>query len=94
MKTFEQREAWEMKPRKLTLEETEHPEMVINEFFQFANLPETRWYLWEGTKTLVTGTFHTLRARERCSLIYFYEQLEKLIEVNHVIYERGKDSKV
>lgn len=90
MRTFDHHEAWEMKPRKLTLEETEHPEMAIDEFFQYASLPQLRWYLWEGTKVLVTGTFHTLRSRERSNLIYFYEQIEKLIEVNHVLHESRK----
>jgi len=90
MRTFNHHEAWEMKPRKLTLEETENPEMAIDEIFQYANLPQMRWYLWEGTKALVTGTFHNLRSRERCNLIYFYEQIEKLVEVNHVLHERRK----
>jgi hypothetical protein len=94
MKAFDHHEAWEMKPRKLTIEETENPEMFINEFFQYANLPELRWFLWEGTKTLVTGTFHTLRSRERSNLIYFYEQIEKLIEINHVLHERYKANMV
>ena len=94
MRPNDHHEAWEMKPRKLTIEETEHPEMVIDEFFQYANLPELRWYLWEGTKTLVTGTFHCLRSRERTNLIYFYERLEKLIEINHVLHERNKRNRV
>lgn len=86
MKTFDHREAWEMKPRKLSIEELEKPEMVLEELFQYATLPELRWYLWEGTKALVTGTFNTLRARDRQSLIYFYEQVERLIEVSHVLH--------
>lgn len=90
MRPIDLHEAWEMKPRKLTIEETENPQKVINEFFQYASLPDVRWILREGTKTLVSGTFHQLRSRERYNLIYFYEQLEKLVEVNHIIYENQK----
>jgi hypothetical protein len=90
MRAFDYHEAWEMKPRKLTLEEVENPEQVIEELFQYASLPELRWHLWEGTKTLVAGGFNTLKVRERHSLLYFFEQIEKLIEVTHVMYEKRK----
>ena len=90
MSAFDHHEAWEMKPRKLTIEETEQPERVIEEIFQYASLPELRSCLWESTKTLVTGTFHHLKSSERCNLIYFYEQMERLIEVTHLIHERHR----
>ncbi|MEO8582748.1 MAG: hypothetical protein ABI415_03065 [Flavitalea sp.] len=83
-------EAWEMKPRKLTADEIANPEKVIIDFFEFAHLPQARWMMWEGMKTLVTGSYPSLKARERTSLIYFYEQLERLIEVSHVLYETRK----
>ena len=86
-------EAWEMKPRKLTPEEIEHPEKVLEDFFQFVHLPEVRRYMWEGMKTLVTETYSHLKCREKSNLIYFYEQLEKVIEVVHVMYESGNKHK-
>jgi len=90
MNAFEHHEAWEMKPRKLSIEEIENPEKVIAEFFQFAHLPQARWYLWEGMKTLVTGNFNQLKSKERSSLLFFYEQIEKLIEGVHVIHEKNQ----
>ncbi len=81
-------EAWEMRPRKLTLEEIEHPEKVIEDFFQYAQLPEVRWIMWEGTKTMVTGNFVRLKVSERSSLIYFYEQMEKLVESVFVLHRK------
>lgn len=81
-------EAWEMHPRKLTVEEIENPEKVIEDFFQYAQLPEIRWIMWESVKTLVTGSFTHLKSRERSSLIYFYEQMEKLIECVHVMHSK------
>ncbi len=86
----DQQEAWEMKPRKLTAEEIDNPELVIEEFFQFAHLPQVRSLMWEGMKTMVAGTYVQLKSKERSNLIYFYEQMEKLVEVAHVIYERNK----
>ena len=90
MNAFEHHEAWEMKPRKLSIEEVENPEKVITEFFQFAHLPQVRWYLWEAMKTLVAGNFNQLKSRERVSLLFFYEQIEKLVEGVHVIHEKNR----
>jgi hypothetical protein len=86
--TMPDHEAWEMKPRKLTPEEIENPEKVVEDFFQYAQLPEVRWIMWEGVKTMVTGNFANLKTRERTSLIYFYEQVEKLIEGVHVMHRK------
>lgn len=93
MSALDHQEAWEMKPRKLSVEEIEHPEKVIEAFFQYAHLPQIRWYYWEGLKTLITGTFVSLKSKERSNLIFFYEQLEKLIEIVHVIYEKDLQKK-
>lgn len=90
MNAIDHHEAWEMKPRKLSIEEIEQPERVIDEFFQFAQLPQVRWYLWEEMKTLITGSFGDLDSRDRSNLIYFHEQIEKLIEVVHVIHGQIK----
>lgn len=90
MRTFDQHEAWELKPRGLTIEETEHPEMVIEELFQYASLPQMRWQLWEAAKTLIAGDFNQLKTRERSGLIDFYEQLERLIEVTSILREQRK----
>jgi hypothetical protein len=54
MRTFDHHEAWEMKPVSLLLRKQRHPEMAIDEFFHTLDLPQLRWYLWEGTKVLVT----------------------------------------
>lgn len=88
MRYAEYEEAWEMKPRKLSAEEIENPEKVISEFFEIAHLPQVRGCLWELMRTLVTGTFSNLRSKDRSRLVYFYEQMEKLVEVAHVLHER------
>lgn len=90
MRTFEKQEAWELKPRGLTIDESENPEHAIRDIFEYATLPQLRWQLWEAAKTLVAGDFHHLKTRDRSGLIYFYEQMERLIEVAHVIHEQNK----
>lgn len=89
MNAINHHEAWEMKPRKLSLEEIDQPEKVVREFFEFAHLPQVRWYMWELMKTLVTGSFPELDNKERIGLLCFYEQLEKLIEGVHVMHEKS-----
>lgn len=93
MNAMDHHEAWEMKPRKLSIDEIEHPEKVIEEFFQFAHLPQVRWYMWEELKTLVTGSFGNLKGKEKAGLIYFHEQMEKLVEVVHLMHEKNKPAK-
>jgi hypothetical protein len=65
--------------------------MVVDEFFQFAHLPQVRWYLWEMMKTLVTGSFPELDSKERNNLICFYEQVEKLIEGVYVLHRARQE---
>jgi hypothetical protein len=90
MSALDHHEAWEMKPRKLSIEEIEHPEKVIEEFFEFAHLPQVRWYMWESFKALVAGNYAQMKCKERSSLICFHEQMEKLVEVIHVIHEKNQ----
>ncbi len=81
---------WELKPRKLNSEERENPKQVIDEFFSYAHLPQVRELLWELLKTAITGSYcHNLTRQEREGIIYFYEQLEKLIEAAHLFHSTG-----
>ncbi len=90
MRYDEYHEAWEMNPRKLSTEEIENPGKVIDDFFLVSHLPEMRSHLWEMMKTLVTGTFSDLKSREQARLIYFYEQVERLIEAAHVNNQKNR----
>lgn len=81
---------WELQPRKLSADEIENPQTVIHQFFDYANLPQVRAHLWEWLKSTVTGDYITLSRQEKGNLIYFFEQLEKLVEAAHIIHERSK----
>jgi len=77
---------WELKPRKLSKEEMENPMLALHDFYSYSHLPAVRESLWELLRTTVAGNYcSSLDRRERCDLLYFYEQLEKLIEATHVL---------
>ena len=80
--------SWEFKPRKLSPEEMENPLLALREFFAYGHLPEIREQLWEMLKAMVTGTFcNLLTRRERSNMLYFFEQLEKLVEASHLLHK-------
>lgn len=81
---------WEMQPRKLSADEIENPQTVIHQFFDYASLPQVRAHLWEWLKSTVTGDYVSLPRQEKGNLIYFFEQLEKLVEAAHIIHEQSK----
>ncbi|MEP7258525.1 MAG: hypothetical protein ABI687_09055 [Flavitalea sp.] len=85
----ERLDGWDMAPRKLSLEEIEEPEKVIAAFYDYARLPQVRDCLWEGFKTMVSGTYPRLKTRERYQLIHFFEQVERLVEATHIIHARN-----
>lgn len=81
--------SWELKPRKLSQEEREDPMQAIRNFFNYANLPDIRQQLWEMLKTTVTGNYcRSLSRRERSDMLYFFEQLEKLVEAAHAMVRK------
>lgn len=84
---------WESYSHKLTREEAENPQTVLDEFFDYAHLPEVRDMLWLWLKTTVNGDFSDgLDGRERSSILFFYEKVEKLIEATHLLYMQQKKS--
>jgi len=81
----------ELEPRKLSKEEIENPYDVIDNFFDFAHLPQIRDELWEMLKLTVTSSYHIQPRRDRANLLYFYEKLEQLIEAAHVIHRKKNE---
>ncbi len=76
----------EMHPRKLSKQEMKDPYLVIEDFFNYAHLPQVREKLWQWFETTVTGNFSKqLSGRERSNMVFFYKQIEKLVEAAHII---------
>jgi hypothetical protein len=82
--------SWELQPRELNADQVANPMIVIHEFFNVGHLPQIRQMLREFLKTAIIGNYARLSERERSDLIYFYEQLEKVIEAIHVLH-RSKE---
>ena len=76
----------EMHPRKLSKQEMKDPHLVIEDFFNYAHLPQVRDKLCQWFETTVTGNFSKqLSGRERSNMVFFYKQIERLVEAAHII---------
>src|ERR1700712_2601286 len=94
MKRSSEYPAWELRPRKLSEEETADPYLVLDEFFDAARLPQVRDKLWDWLDTTVTGKFSKeLGRKQRVHLLLFYTQIEKLIEAAHVLHSDHQKEK-
>lgn len=71
----------------LTQTENADPQLVIDELFDFAHLPDIRELMWEWLKATVTGTYHKeLSSSERSAILSLYEHLTRLVEAAHVMH--------
>jgi len=79
---------WDMYSRLLTNEEHADPDLVLEEIFDFAHLPEWRNILWNWLKITVSGSYNTeaTTPSERASILFVYEKLQRLIEASHLIH--------
>lgn len=78
----------------LTEKERKNPYQVIDELFDFADLPDARELLWDWLKTTVTGNYHKqLTATERSLIITLYEKIEKLLEAAYLLQENHSNNK-
>lgn len=63
------------------------PQLVIDDLFDFAHLPDIRELMWEWLKATVTGTYHKeLSSSERSAILSLYEHLTRLVEAAHIIH--------
>ncbi len=95
MKPSSRYPSWELHPRHLTEEEAINPYLALDSFFDFASLPqirdELRWWL----EVTVTGNFpDQLDNGQRNDLLYFYSQVERLIESAYVLHRLQTGEKV
>jgi hypothetical protein len=81
----------ELEPRKLSPEQAANPMSVLHALFDFAHLPQVREMLWDMLRAVVTGSFSSLSQDEKNDLMYFYEQLEKLVEAAHLLHKTDSD---
>lgn len=65
--------------------EVANPEIVIDEFFRFSTLPESRKLLWDWLRVMVDEDFEQLEDCEQNKLLKFFENLEKLVEAAYIL---------
>jgi hypothetical protein len=78
------------RPVKLTPEQMEKPILVLRNFFQEAHLPEIRETLWklvESVLSMKNAGFDD--AEERSHLLWFYRELETMIEAAFLLCEKA-----
>lgn len=78
---------WTEKPFKLTLEEIENPQIVLDDFFSWYSLLEVRKNLRDILMNALT--VEDAPASNHC---FFWEQLERLTEAASVICERSQSN--
>lgn len=75
---------------KLTPTQRQNPQMVLKEVFDYANLPEQKEMLWQWFTAAITSG-NAKRKMERESLVFCYEQMEKLLEAAFFMHEQAKN---
>lgn len=77
------------RPLKLSAEQMDKPISVLRNFFQDAHLPEIRETLWklvESVLSMKNAGFDD--AEERSHLLWFYRELETMIEAAFLLCEK------
>ncbi len=69
----------------LNKQETENPCLVIDEFFRFSTLPESRKLLWDWLRVMIGEDFDQLEDGDQSKMLKFFENLEKLVEAAHIL---------
>jgi hypothetical protein len=91
MKTYNNHPQWYNKPIRLSEEQTNNPTPVFDEFFQCYHLNEVRQTMWRWLVTVVSSAGSVSNdPHERNNDLYFYEQIEMLVEGVWVIHREGK----
>ena len=91
MKTYNSHPQWYNKPIRLNEEQTNNPTQVFDEFFQCYHLNEVRQTMWRWLVTVVSSAVSVSNdPHERNNDLYFYEQIEMLVEGVWVMRREGK----
>jgi hypothetical protein len=89
MKTYNQHPQWHNQPLRLTTEQKQNPNLIIDEFFECFHLNEVREILWAWlTEIISSPNSISTNPLERSNHIYFYEKVEELIEAAYIIQKK------
>lgn len=79
-------------PHYLNEKEAANPKLVIDDFFRFSSLPESRRLLWDWLKVLTGKDFDQFKDCDQDKLLRFFENLEKLVEASYIINSKNTSS--
>lgn len=81
MKAYNNHPQWYNEPIRLNEEQTKNPALIFDEFFQCYHLNEVRQTMWQWLVTVVSSAGSVSNdPHERNNDLYFYEQIEMLVE--------------
>lgn len=69
----------------LNEQESANPKLVIDEFFNFSSLQESKLLLWEWLRILTGADFDELETCDQDQLLRFFVNLEKLVEASYMV---------
>lgn len=91
MKTYNNHPQWYNEPMRLNEAQTNNPTPIFDEFFQCYHLNEVRQTMWRWLVTVVSSTGSVSNDHhERNNDLFFYEQIEMLVEGVWVLRRGGK----
>jgi uncharacterized protein len=91
MDLFSQHQEFFNKPIRLTQDETQSPEQIFHNFYGAYHLHELREKLWQLVETgLTSDNPYFEEPGQRDHLMWFYNQLEQLLEAGFLISKSSK----
>lgn len=91
MRALNKHPDWYNQPLRLTEEERQNPRLVIETFFESYHLQEVREILWKWMVEIVSSSRSiSQEGKQRNDHIYFYEQMEALVEAAFLINQRSE----
>lgn len=82
--------AWQQQPLRLSAEEMANANQVLNDFFDYDDLPAHRERLWEVLNAALSGSFvENVNGKKAGEWVFYFRQLEKLIEAGYVMQQRA-----
>jgi hypothetical protein len=86
MKTLNNHPKWHNQPLRLTSKEMRKPHIVIEDFFDCYHLQDVRDILWRWLEAVISSPQNiSSEPLERSNHIYFYENVERIIEAAYVM---------
>jgi hypothetical protein len=89
MRSLNKHPDWYNQPLRLSEEERQHPQLVIENFFESYHLEEVREILWSWLVEIISsGRSISQEGQQRNDHIYFYEKIEALVEATFLMNQR------